>query len=550
MKASIVLFLSLFISGSVVFCQTPTDNPYRSRYRSGQHWTDSLPWKNVTNAAKVKGLIGAGHKIDSAVLHQTMKEMSKNGGGVLYFGPGEYFLNFDMKVSNNVILRGADPVGIRDAKNSQYRPPTKFQFPEYVPSFVGAGTPDYTAFKDIESEEHANFGLVNIDINRALLWVPESNRSNIIIFGIRSNNAVDYRSIFLAGSRGKKWERYPTGTGGNLMITFYKGVIANCRINDAITDDFEMQDFMSNEGYVFRDVKIKFQYGLQAGIRAINYADTCELELLDNYARGYKVADIEGFFTGKKIVRNNQFEFLPCQDLITSEFYSKEQEQHTDDAFGKELSFIQGSDTLKYLILKPLHYDPAKKYPFVLFLHGNGQHGKKDPLIHFVSIFSNDSIRSQYPYFVLVPHIGRNEKFSTSLDKPATKSLQMSIELMKKLEEQYSIDTNRTFVSGISSGGIAGIETVVRYPELFKTAILMSAIRRLNGDQMKRIKDIRFIISVGTKDNDTPLDFVRQAVAALRKQGNKVEYFEYEEVGHWSWLNVCSDQQFLSMMFK
>jgi predicted esterase len=553
MKQNIPIFLFLvllFIDSSIAFSQAPTDNPYQSKYNSGEHWTDQIHWKDTTNALNVPDLIDKNMGVDSVVLHNTMRNISKRGGGILYFSSGEYFFNYSITIPENVVIRGANPVSIIDAKNNQYRPPTKFQFPKYLPSFHGEGTPDYTAFKRIRSEPNANFGLVNLDINRALLWVPGSNRSNIMFFGIRSNNAVEYRSIYLANSKDHKWQRYPNSTSGNFMITFYKGVIANCRINDSITDDFEMPEFMTNEGYVSRDKKIKFQYGLQGGIRATSYSDTCELELLDNYVKAHKVSEIESLFQGKKLIRNNQFEFLPCQDLITKHFYSVERENYTASVFGKERYFIKERDSLRYFILEPENYDPAKKYPVVFFLHGIGEHGEENPLNHFVHLFANDSIRKKYPYFVIVPHLKRNESFQAFLSKPPTKALQMSMDLMKNIRKKYSFDKRRTFIAGISTGADAACEVAVRYPKLFKNAIVMSALRQYTKEQFEKVKGINFILSFGTKDEHAPIGYVREGVNIFNKLGIKIAYFEYEEVGHWSWLNLTMDERFLGLMFK
>lgn len=41
----------------------------------------------------------------------------------------------------------------------------------------------------------------------------------------------------------------------------------------------------------------------------------------------------------------------------------------------QEETFVFENDTLHYRILKPLNYDPDKKYPVHLFLHGAGERG-------------------------------------------------------------------------------------------------------------------------------------------------------------------------------
>lgn len=557
MKKYLFFVLLLFNGKTMLRSQPPTDNPFDSRYHIKGHWSNDLQWKNVTDASNVDGLIDKDGHLDSAIMHTTMKTISANGGGVLFFRAGIYLIGFDITIYNGVILRGADPVDSRDAINSNYSPPTKFQFPEYKPTFTGNGTPDNTAFKKIGNVKNAAFGLVNLDINRGIVYVPDwddgvlnMNRSNIFLFGVRANNAIDHRTIFLADYKGQGWERYPPDDSGTFTVAFNKGVVANCRINDAITDDFEMKDFLSNDGYVFKDTKIKFQYGMQMGVSMHGYSDTCQLELLDNYIKGFYISKIGAEFPGKKIMHNNQLVFLPCQDLISNEFYSRQEEEHTSKAFDEELYVSKEHDSLPYRILKPKNYDPRKKYPFVLFLHGHGQQGNKNPLIHVVYVYSNDEIREKYPCFVVVPHIGLTDNFTTKLDGPPTKSMKLSIDLMKELMEKYSIDKSKVFVSGISSGGSGAVEALVRYPELFTDAIVLSAFRALSSDQMERMKNIHFVITSGSNDNRPPVKVMRSVVAALKDQGNKVDYFEYEGAGHWSWINACDDKKFLEKILR
>lgn len=546
MEKVICFFLASFLCSLSAFSQMPTDNPFFTRYHSKGHWSDTLRWKNVTDASHIDGLVDSKGHVDSLVLANAMGAIATAGGGVLYFKAGDYYFDYSIQVPGTVVLRGANP-SVRDARNAAYRPPTKFNFPKYNPGYEGPGTPEGTAFKTIALWAGNSVGIVNIDVNRATVFVPFFAFPNVIVFGLRLNNAQDVRSPFLAKSKNLGWERYPTGDNANLVITYTHAVVANCRINDSITDDFDMPGFMTNDGTVFKVVK--FQYAYQMGLRINSHTDTSEVEVRDNYVKAYYASDILGNFGGKKHVSNNEFIDVPCQDYVTNEFYSRARQEVIDSAFGHEQQFIEGHDTLRYLLLKPKNYDPARTYPFVFFLHGIGQTGVNNPLVHFVGKFAEDSIRDHYPYFVVVPHCKFEEQFDTSLSAPPTKIMKMSIDLEKEIKRKYSIDPDRTFIAGVSSGGGATIEAIVRYPDEFKTAIIMSALRRLSQEQLTRIRNINFIMSVGTHDEKIPIQVQRGAIAALKQQGSKVEYFEYEGVGHWSWLNLEVDPRFLELLF-
>lgn len=543
-------FLLFFFYNVIAISQVPTDNPYKTRYKLNEHWTDRFKWSNVINAADVDSLINEKKEVNRDVFQNTMKKMSAQGGGVLYFGPGEYFIGFNITLLNGCIIRGADPKGIVDATNAGYRPPTKFMFPKYVMDFHGTRLPDTVAFMRIAAERDASFAIVNLDINRGIIYIKMNSRSEQMILGVRSNNALEHKSIHLPHSLGQAWIRYPNTKVGNIYTTFVRGVVANCRVNDSITDDFEIPNFMTNDGRVFKDTTIKFQYGLQSGITVNSYNNKAgQLELIDNYVNAYYASTIGNSFVGDKSIKNNQFNFLPCQDLIDgSEFYSKEILAHTLKKFKKEIYVSKTNDSLEYWILTPKNYDPKKKYPLTMFFHGGGQRGDKNPLVHYVYIYSSEKALKNNPCFVIIPHIKKGEQFYSSLDTTPSMAYTLSIDLFKSIKKQYSIDTGNTCIAGISTGGMGAIEATVRDPDLFRRAVIMSAIRPINSEQSNRVKNIHFIFSTGT-ENPREVDFFRNAVTALRNQGNKVDYFEYP-AGHWSWLNVCIDQKFLNIIFK
>jgi enterochelin esterase-like enzyme len=535
--------------------QVPTDNPYKTRYKLNEHWTDSFKWSNVINAADVDSLFNEKKEVNEEIFQNTMKRMSAEGGGVLYFGPGEYFFGFNIKLYNGCVIRGATPKGVADATNAQYRPPTKFKFPKFVMDFHGIKLPDNVAFKRITSDTNASFAIVNLDVNRGIIYVYGQSRSEQMVFGVRSNNATEHKNIYLPTSLGLGWLRYPNTIVGNIYTTFKRGVVANCRVNDSITDDFEIPNFMTNEGRVFKDTIIKFQYGLSSGITVNSWNNKPgQLELLDNYVKGYYACTIGDNFIGDKVIKNNQFIFLPCQDLIDGyEYYSKEILAHTLQKFKKEIFVSKTNDSLEYWLLSPKNYDPKKKYPLTMFFHGGGQHGSnKNPLVHYVFIYSSEEAMDNYPCFVLVPHIKKGEQFFSDLNAAPSRAYTLSIDLFKKIEEKYNIDTSNTFIAGVSTGGMGAIEATVRDPDLFHHAVIMSAVAApLNAEQMNKIKNIHFIFSVGTDgaDNENIAAYYRKAVSALRNQGNNVDYFEYPS-GHWSWLNLCVDKKFLKLVLK
>ncbi|MEO6981258.1 MAG: phospholipase, partial [Mucilaginibacter sp.] len=62
-------------------------------------------------------------------------------------------------------------------------------------------------------------------------------------------------------------------------------------------------------------------------------------------------------------------------------------------------SFITKGDTLPYRILFPQDFDPLKKYPLIIVLHGAGERGNDNQaqLLWGSKLFLKDTIRERYP---------------------------------------------------------------------------------------------------------------------------------------------------------
>ena len=68
-------------------------------------WTMGLKWSAVLDITTLDG----GGKYWDKRLAKAQEELSKSGGGVVYFPPGSYSFENHIKLKSGVILRGATP---------------------------------------------------------------------------------------------------------------------------------------------------------------------------------------------------------------------------------------------------------------------------------------------------------------------------------------------------------------------------------------------------------------------------------------------------------
>ncbi|MGB3557762.1 MAG: hypothetical protein WBA24_04385 [Geitlerinemataceae cyanobacterium] len=222
-----------------------TDNPIASRYgKSTYPWTDEIQWQCVYNIQDFSG----NTTIDR--FKAARDAAAANGGGVVYFPAGVYEFTDRIALTDGVVLRGEKPA-VADAKLEDYDPPTKLIFPKYEPQFSGNGTPNETAFKKISTiapDRDSNIGFVNLEIDRASINLvgnlETGEQHNRIVFGVRNNNVAQPEQKVPDLSFQEPWMRYSSRFAANLKVNAIQNIlVANNRINDAITDTYEQPGY-------------------------------------------------------------------------------------------------------------------------------------------------------------------------------------------------------------------------------------------------------------------------------------------------------------------
>jgi hypothetical protein len=204
-------------------------------------------------------------------------------------------------------------------------------------------------------------------------------------------------------------------------------------------------------------------------------------------------------------------------------------------------TFVDGKgDTMRYQFMKPLDYDPQTKYPLVVCLHHGGTHGNDN-----VSQLGADpapylsSNRKKYPAFFLMPQCPQGLGWG-NIDS----SIFSIIDL---LEDEFSIDTTRRYVMGISGGGYGSWHFIAARPEMFAAAIPICGGGDLN--LASKIVDIPVWAFHGEEDNLVPVRLSRDMIDAMRKAGGNPKYTEFPDAGHNIWGQVAGTPGLLDWLF-
>jgi predicted esterase len=140
--------------------------------------------------------------------------------------------------------------------------------------------------------------------------------------------------------------------------------------------------------------------------------------------------------------------------------------------------FIPGTyKRILYNLYVPKNYDPAKKYPLVMFTPDASANGSNSKLALYQGIgatcWAEPEIQEKNPCFVLAVEIPLSVQL-TNDDHTASDELSDIKALLDETIEKYSIDTKRIYTTGQSQGCMASCELNIRYPDLFAASMLIS----------------------------------------------------------------------------
>ncbi len=228
--------------------------------------------------------------------------------------------------------------------------------------------------------------------------------------------------------------------------------------------------------------------------------------------------------------------------------------------------FIRDADTLPYRMLLPKNYDSSIQYPLILFLHGGGERGDNNTsqLNHGGKVFTSDSIMLNYPAIIIFPQCSkgsswtkmRSQKDSVSKIRTYTfpkesrpkKDMELVMKLLPDVEKNYSVDTDRVYVSGLSMGGFGTYDIVNRMPQTFAAAVVMCGAGDLTT--ASNMKQTSWWLFNGEKDSTVFPVNARNMADALKKAGADIKLTIYPEIGHDCWNKAFIEPGLFEWMFK
>ena len=206
-------------------------------------------------------------------------------------------------------------------------------------------------------------------------------------------------------------------------------------------------------------------------------------------------------------------------------------------------------NTLHYRLLKPLDYDPTRKYPIVISLPYGGQPAT-DTIRQIegavaAELLTMDGNRRAYPAFIFIPNVPPGAGWGGIPNYPEADSL--VFDAIISLDRRFSIDEKRRYVVGLSRGGFGAWNFICKHPEMFAAAIPVSG----GGDPGLAPKTVNVAVWAfhGAKDKNVPVINSRNMINAIKSAGGHPRYTEFPDEGHNIWYKVSTTPGLLGWLF-
>jgi predicted peptidase len=193
----------------------------------------------------------------------------------------------------------------------------------------------------------------------------------------------------------------------------------------------------------------------------------------------------------------------------------------------------------KYSVFIPRDYNPAVKYPAIVFLHGVGEQGGDGIGCRTVGIGPEIGRRNgNFPFIVVFPQTG-GDWCNDQSDK-------IMMDALNDVKKNFSVDEDRVALTGMSSGGKGTWVLGARHPEVFSCLVPMGGFKA-EGEVNRLTKypiwalhnDGDFIVGSGdTKD----------MISKLQAAGGRPKATIYPTGGHNCWDAAYSEGELFQWM--
>ncbi|MBQ8753017.1 MAG: prolyl oligopeptidase family serine peptidase [Clostridia bacterium] len=197
---------------------------------------------------------------------------------------------------------------------------------------------------------------------------------------------------------------------------------------------------------------------------------------------------------------------------------------------------------LSYRVYVPAEYDPRERYPLFLLLHGSGERGSDNVgnVRYMVAGLFNQADSPVARSIVICPQCPEGSRWVNNNPSegnydlasiPESSTLKAVLEIIEAVETEFSVDSDRRYVMGLSMGGFGTWDLLMRHPDLFAAGVPICG--GADPTMASVLKHMPIYTVHGSADSTVPVKGTRAMVKALKEAGSTViQYEELYREGH------------------
>ena len=195
-----------------------------------------------------------------------------------------------------------------------------------------------------------------------------------------------------------------------------------------------------------------------------------------------------------------------------------------------------------YLLYLPPEYGKEdKEWPMILFLHGVGERGND---LEKVKMHGPPKLVSQgkdFPFVIVSPQCPDGEWWNS----------EVLVNLVDYVVENYSIDPDRVYLTGLSMGGFGTWGLSSEYPDRFAAVapICGGGIPKA-AKYIKGVKELPYWVFHGAKDSVVPISESETMVKYYKEEGVDIRFTIYPDATHDSWTETYNNPELYEWFLK
>lgn len=178
-----------------------------------------------------------------------------------------------------------------------------------------------------------------------------------------------------------------------------------------------------------------------------------------------------------------------------------------------------------YLLFTPKGYDPARKYPLLLALHGASKRSEG------ANAATRDDVQQLCDCFVLMPMAPPYRAWANP--DGSVEALAMAMDMLDDVRQTHVIDETRIYVTGHSMGAVGTFAALAHYPETFAAGVAVNGYW-FPADAAK-FENQKLWVFHGDKDEIFPISDTFALVRQIGIEGGSPKFTVMNGVGHNSW---------------